>query len=144
MNKSRVSILAIFLAIFTLSTSNVEAAVDADMEMDYTTTRKLGRGLASLATGLIEVPKTIYYTAEDEGPVAAYSTGLINGLVRFVARELVGVYEITTCWVPSSVLHKQPIITPEYIWEPVYESWNFDIAPDDHHDHIQHATNIGQ
>ncbi|MFH0840264.1 MAG: exosortase system-associated protein, TIGR04073 family [Candidatus Omnitrophota bacterium] len=79
--------------------------------------RKLGRGLANVATGAIEIPKAIQDTFYDEGPVAAGSWGLIDGIYKFFARTLVGVYEVVTFPIPFPADYA-PIVEPEFLFSP--------------------------
>jgi len=79
--------------------------------------RKLGRGFANVATGAIEVPKAIQETFYEEGPVAAGSWGLFDGLYKFVARTVAGVYEIVTFPIPFPADYA-PIVQPEFLFSP--------------------------
>ena len=79
--------------------------------------RKLGRGCANVVTGAIEVPKAIQETFYDEGPVAAVSWGVVDGLYKFVARTVVGVYEIVTFPIPLPAGYA-PIVEPEFLFSP--------------------------
>ncbi|MDD5680666.1 MAG: exosortase system-associated protein, TIGR04073 family [Candidatus Omnitrophica bacterium] len=79
--------------------------------------RKLGRGFANVATGAIEVPKAIQETFYEEGPIAAGSWGLFDGLYKFVARTVVGVYEIISFPIPLPADYA-PIVEPEFLFSP--------------------------
>lgn len=70
---------------------------------------QLGRGLSNVAFGIFEVPANIYATTENEGDAAGITTGVLTGLWRFGAREVVGVFEMVTF--PAGL---QPIIKPAY------------------------------
>ena len=65
--------------------------------------RKLGRGLMNLAEfgRLGEMRRSVEQTALWEGPEAGYTTGLVRGFNRSVARTLVGAYEVATFPIPS-------------------------------------------
>ena len=77
--------------------------------------RKLGRGLLNVTefTRLGEIQRSVEQTAIWENPEKAYTSGLIRGLNRSVARTAVGVFEIATFPFASY----DPIFLPEY---PVY------------------------
>ena len=79
--------------------------------------RKLGRGLANVATGAIEIPKAVQETFYEEGPVAAVSWGLMDGVYKFFARTLVGVYEVVTFPIPFPADYA-PIVEPEFLFSP--------------------------
>lgn len=75
--------------------------------------RKLGRGTANVVFGIAEVPNQ-YSKANAEGSgAAAIGYGLPKGIVRWIGRELVGVYEIVTFPIPLPHGYK-PIMKPEW------------------------------
>jgi putative exosortase-associated protein (TIGR04073 family) len=80
-----------------------------------TATRKLGRGLAAMTTGFLEVPGNVVQTARERGAVWGVTLGFAEGLGRLVVRELVGVYEFVTAPVPAPAGYR-PILRPEYPW----------------------------
>ena len=137
--KQKLTLVALFL---TIASSSLTAAVNEDYNSEYTASRKLGRGIANVLTGLIEIPKAVYYENEDQGWVAAYTTGVINGVVNFATRECVGVYEVFTFLSKD----KEPIVTPEYVlggpFGVVLDGYNdkfaLDVDPIDHSDHPLH------
>lgn len=77
--------------------------------------RKLGRGILNLTefTRLGEIQRSMEQTAVWDNPEKAYTTGLLRGFNRSVARTAVGVYEIATFPLASY----DPMFLPEY---PVY------------------------
>jgi putative exosortase-associated protein (TIGR04073 family) len=63
---------------------------------DFGPTRKLGRGLANIMFGSVELitqPSEMVYF---EGDSAAFSYGGVRGIGRFLFREGVGVWEVLT------------------------------------------------
>ena len=81
----------------------------------YTAGRKLGRGLAAMTCGFLEVPGNIVETSRERGPGWGITLGFAEGLGRLVVRELVGVYEFVTAPLPVPAGY-QPILRPEYPW----------------------------
>lgn len=79
--------------------------------------RKLGRGLANVVTGVVEIPKGVQETFYEEGPVAAASWGLIDGIYKFFARTLTGIYEVVTFPIPLPADY-EPIVQPEFLFSP--------------------------
>ena len=77
--------------------------------------RKLGRGLAAITCGFLEIPGNIVQMSRERGKAWGYTLGFANGLSGIVVRELVGVYELLTVpfEVPSDF---EPIIEPEFPW----------------------------
>lgn len=77
--------------------------------------QKLGRGLNNMTefTRMGEMQRSVEQTALWYGPDKAYTTGVIHGFNRSVARTAVGIYEVATFPFPSY----KPVIYPE---GPVY------------------------
>ena len=73
--------------------------------------RKLGRGLANILTGFLELPLNIVTAAEEEGYIAAVTYGVVKGLAMSVLRTGVGIYEVTSFLIPSY----KPLIEPEFL-----------------------------
>lgn len=96
----------IYLAAATLTIgwtmNGVAGAVDDSM-------RQLGRGIANITVGVIEIPESILEVQEQDGEVAAITYGALRGVWRFIAREGVGVFEVVTFPVRFD-----PIIRPEF------------------------------
>lgn len=85
------------------------------LAVQYTAARKLGRGLAGMTCGFLEVPGHIVQMNRERGPAWGYTLGFVQGLGGIVVRELVGVYEFVTApfAVPPGF---EPILTPEFPW----------------------------
>ena len=77
--------------------------------------RKLGRGVCNIATSVIELPKSIQESFYDDGPLAAATYGILDGLYKFTARAVVGVYEVITFPVPIPAYYA-PIVEPEFLF----------------------------
>ncbi len=96
--------------------------------------RKLGRGISNAALGALEIPLKIYDVRFEEGGIAGLLFGTLNGIGYFVARELVGVFEIVTFLIPmpftpNDAYHGEgwgfgPIMNPEWILTPETDPWN--------------------
>lgn len=72
--------------------------------------RKLGRGIANIFTGILEVPINIIDVDENEGGLAAITYGTARGAWRFLMRSaLVGPWEVLTF--PTNT---ESIIEPEF------------------------------
>lgn len=79
--------------------------------------RKLGRGVSNVLTGFFEVPKSVQEKFNDNGPVAACTYGVIDGVYRFLVRTVVGVYEVATF--PLALPEDYaPIVEPEFLFSP--------------------------
>ena len=78
--------------------------------------RKVGRGLAAMTCGFLEIPGNIVAETRSRGPVWGFTLGFATGLGKVVVRELVGVYEFVTAPFPIPAGF-QPIIQPEFPWD---------------------------
>ena len=82
------------------------------------TEKKLGRGMSNM-TEIVrggEMRRSVEQTGLFEGPDAAYTTGVVRGFNRTMARTGVGIYEIVTCPFPPY----DPIFTGYLAPGPVY------------------------
>ena len=84
--------------------------------------RKLGRGLANVTTGFLEVPGRIVEETRKRPPVEGWALGFVEGVGGIIPRELVGVYEVVTSPFPAPPDYR-PILEPEFPWG------HFDEAP---------------
>ncbi|HXJ36575.1 MAG TPA: exosortase system-associated protein, TIGR04073 family [Candidatus Eisenbacteria bacterium] len=90
------------------------AAAHADPPA-YTPVDKLGRGVAGMVGGALELPGQMVDESEKHGP-AGLPLGFAKGLGMVVARELTGVYEFVTAPLPVPRGYR-PVLEPEYPWD---------------------------
>jgi putative exosortase-associated protein (TIGR04073 family) len=81
----------------------------------YTAMDKLGRGLAGMTAGFLEVPGNMVAETRKSGAAVGVPLGFVKGLGMIVVRELVGVYEFLTAPIPAPAGYR-PLIRPEYPW----------------------------
>lgn len=81
--------------------------------------RKLGRGIANVATCPIELLRTTETVTTREGFLAGATVGVLQGVWRTVLRGVVGVFEVATFFqeIPPGY---RPLIQPEFAFG---ESW---------------------
>ncbi|MBI4343860.1 MAG: exosortase system-associated protein, TIGR04073 family [Candidatus Omnitrophica bacterium] len=88
--------------------------------------RKLGRGIANIATGPLEILRGTQMTTNQDGYVAGWTVGVLKGAWWGVVREAAGVYEVLTFFVeiPPGF---EPLVKPEYVF--THTNWtDTDIA----------------
>lgn len=89
---------------------------EAALAQEYTAARKVGRGLAGMTLGVLEVPGNVVQETRTNGVFSGMTVGLAMGVGKLVARELVGVYEFVTA--PFAVPENyEPILQPEFSWQ---------------------------
>ncbi len=76
---------------------------------------KLGRGVANVFTGWVEVPKRIYETSQLQGAAAGATWGTLRGIGYGLVRTAAGLYETFTFPFPAPPDYA-PVITPEYVF----------------------------
>lgn len=76
---------------------------------------KLVRGVANVATAVVEVPKQSYLTVRDRGGVG-YLVGPIKGVGMAIYRLFAGVTETVFFVVPQPGYYDS-MISPEYVWD---------------------------
>src|SRR5262245_3055153 len=80
-----------------------------------TAVRKVGRGLAGMTCGFLEIPGNVVQTTRERGYGWGLTLGFAQGLGMVVVRELVGVYEFVSSPFPLPAGY-QPIMKPEFPW----------------------------
>ncbi|AKJ64508.1 exosortase system-associated protein, TIGR04073 family [Kiritimatiella glycovorans] len=89
--------------------------------------RKLGRGVANVASSPIELLSNMQDVTEDSGLLAGLTYGTVRGVGHGVARIGVGAAEILSFYVPS-----EPVIHPEFVMDPdTSEEYEWEVGPGD-------------
>ncbi len=78
--------------------------------------KKLGRGLANILTGWIELPKNIYDTSVEDNPLSGLTIGLAKGVGMTIVRTGAGVYETVTFPFPIPEGYS-PVLEPEFVFK---------------------------
>ena len=78
-------------------------------------TTKLGRGIANVITGWVEIPKRISETSQAQGTMAGITWGLLRGLGYGFVRTAAGCYELFTFPFPAPPNY-EPVIQPAYVF----------------------------
>lgn len=96
---------------------------------------KLGRGVANVAFGPLELLIRPYDVNQTQGGIAALTYGVFNGIFHTIARELVGVLEIATFYMPlpgcsddpynTTAWGYGPILYPEWVVDTEHNAFNF-------------------
>ncbi|MEA3560315.1 MAG: exosortase system-associated protein, TIGR04073 family [Candidatus Omnitrophota bacterium] len=76
--------------------------------------QKLGRGIANVVTGWIEIPKNVYDTSQEENIIMGLTIGLAKGLGMSVIRTGAGIYDTVTFPFPVPEDY-EPLLEPEYV-----------------------------
>ena len=79
--------------------------------------KKLGRGVCNMATFPLELPNQISKTNITDGPMAAFTWGLLKGVGMTTLRALVGAYETLTFPMPCPEGYKPILTDPEFFFE---------------------------
>ncbi len=79
--------------------------------------KKLGRGVCNLATFPLELFNQISKTNITDGPMAAFTWGLLKGVGMTAFRGLVGAYETITFPMPIPEGYKPILTDPEFFFE---------------------------
>ena len=77
-----------------------------------TSSKKLVTGVGNAATGIVELPKNIILTTQQDTIAHGMTFGLVSGVMHTVARTVIGVFDVATFWIPTA-----PSIQPAYVWE---------------------------
>ncbi len=69
-------------------------------------------GIANVATGVVELPKTILLTSQRENVLYGVTIGMVKGVMHMAGRTLIGALNVATCLLPTD-----PWVDPQYVWE---------------------------
>lgn len=78
--------------------------------------KKLGRGIANILTGWVELPKNIYNTSIETNPLVGLTVGTAKGIGMSIVRTGAGVYELITFPFPLPEDY-MPILEPEFVFQ---------------------------
>jgi putative exosortase-associated protein (TIGR04073 family) len=108
--------LSAVLLFSTLATSShaVEGGLPPEAVAERMAT-KLVRGVANIATSVVEVPKQTYLTGRERGAVG-YLIGPLKGVGMTFYRLFAGVTETVFFVVPQPGYYDS-MIAPEYVWQ---------------------------
>jgi len=73
---------------------------------------KAGSGLANIAAGWMEIPRTISATSRQNGIAIGMSAGLFRGIANTLGRTVMGVADFVTFPIPS-----HPLLDPPWPWQ---------------------------
>lgn len=93
----------------TIETSSAQEVVDG-------MANKAARGISNTTTGWVELPKQVYVTWQEEGPVKGLLVGPLKGIGMTIARTLAGVGELATFFIAYPGFF-DPYIDPPYVWQ---------------------------
>ena len=82
--------------------------------------RKLGRGVANIATFPLELIREPYLTERKDGYIAAWTVGIVRGFGSGLVRAGAGLYETVTFFLPNGGGY-DPIVKPEFVYR--YTDW---------------------
>ncbi|MFH1798763.1 MAG: exosortase system-associated protein, TIGR04073 family [Candidatus Omnitrophota bacterium] len=107
MKKGAAIFLMVFVTVFAVSVYSY--ADDA--------LTKLGRGISNVVTSVLEVPKGVQDSFDENGMAAAMTCGPLQGVYKGVKRALVGFFEIMTFPLPVPENYAPIIDDPEYFFK---------------------------
>ncbi|MDR0933259.1 MAG: exosortase system-associated protein, TIGR04073 family [Victivallales bacterium] len=90
----------LFATIFAVMAIGAFSAPAADDTWIMKPVEKLGRGIANVAFGPLELLMKGYDVTQDMGGIAGLTYGPLKGICYTVAREVVGVIDIVTFLIP--------------------------------------------
>jgi putative exosortase-associated protein (TIGR04073 family) len=79
--------------------------------------KKLGRGACNMVTFPFELFNQVSKVNTTDGPMAAWTWGLVKGVGMTGFRALVGVYEVVTFPMPIPEGYKPILTDPEFFFE---------------------------
>ncbi len=116
------AILCAFMAVNAASMSSVNSE-----DFSSNPLVKLGRGVANVAFGPLEILIRPYDVNHQQGGIAALTYGVFSGIFHVIAREVIGVVEIVTFLIPLPGCSDDPFDTTSWGYGPIlYPEWVID------------------
>lgn len=116
MRKRKAAVVGIGGAILTLGLATIGMAQEESSAVVQGRMRKLGRGIANIATAPAELIRTPELVGRREGYLTAMTVGVMQGAWRTVLRAVAGIYETATFFVEAPPGY-EPIFHPEFVWQ---------------------------
>ena len=114
-------LVATMLSLSGLASADIQAPPGSQ----YTSMRKLGRGISNVLYGIMEIPEQIVRKTEDHGRKAGWSYGVVNGTDKALRRLGYGFYEIFTFYCPTY----HGTFKPPY--QKCGQDWRIEMNPSD-------------
>lgn len=105
------TVVMLMVTMMVLSVANVYAE---EKIQDKNALTKLGRGLANLVTGAVEIPKQMYLVSKEREPISGITYGTAKGICYGLLRTGAGVYDTLAFAIPP---YDKPILEPEFVFE---------------------------
>jgi putative exosortase-associated protein (TIGR04073 family) len=121
------SFIVVGIVLFAVAFSSDTFAASGPLE-------KLGRGVANIAFGPLEILIRPYDVNQEKGAIPAWTYGVFKGVVYVVARECVGVVDVVTFPMPlpgatddpeDSGWGYGPLMRPEWVVDTEHNAFNF-------------------
>ena len=105
---------ALILFMLFLFSSQAKATEEITAEVYFSRAgMKILSGVANVATGWVELPKSIIlWGQKDNNKLIGYTEGLLRGIVHTASRTGSGALDLATFWLPTF-----PTPTPQFIWD---------------------------
>ncbi len=131
MDKVIILFCALFLSVSTMLPSaqacqNWKELSTDDVMLGMGT--KFVRGIVNTATGVLEIPRSIYVTSRDQGIGQGIFVGPFQGILTGTLRTLAGVAEVATFVVPAPRCYG-PYLDRPLVWSDVNQQEGFLIFP---------------
>ena len=85
---------------------------------------KLGRGITNVATGWMELPRSVYYRGRDKGVLDGMTIGLLQGVGMTVVRTVAGAFEAVSFFVPAPGFY-DPMLERPLVWSEADQTEGF-------------------
>lgn len=103
---------AIFLVFFCTLPGIAVAQRGMVQSYPAAASEKLVNGITNVATGFVELPKTIILTSQRDGPAYGLTIGLVTGIMQTIGRTVFGALDAVTFFIPT-----QSTVYPPYVWQ---------------------------
>lgn len=120
--------ILLLASVMAVASGNVHAGDNYGVKIG----KKLGTGLANIATSWLEVPKSMINTYNQANLVFGLTGGLAKGLVNMGGRIVTGAIDVATFPLPTKPIPQPALIWKDFDQDTHYgEAFRLDLNNDD-------------
>ena len=120
----KIPVLCVAAGLLCLSSLSVRAEEGSGISYPAKIGGKFLIGMLNVATGIVEIPKTMMTESASEGIAMGASLGLLKGMTNVLGRSFLGMADVVSFPIPTKPLVTPPVVFQDFDKETTYgEGW---------------------